>query len=307
VTEKYTYSILDDFPNQQVNLALLTTEIESSSISTALEYVATDEDLDICDIWFESSLSSEDETTLGGVVAEHAGVPCLCLPMSAPGWNLKVEDRDLTDPPASPTGGLYYIVAATATGAWVGQEDKIASWNGTTWQFQKGSVGFAAWIADENAVVVYQDDNDKWQPYGDIRLVPTPVFGSDLHAAQSTFVSTTTSIGWQNKITLVTATLTGGTYRLEVSYGWNHDEVTSDFGACVRQDGSPVGEIHQQEPKDAGGKFGFTGTSQRHVATRIFHLDLSAQSYTFTLDYASEVAWAESSIWDAYMTLWRMS
>lgn len=39
------------------------------------------------------------------------------------------------DPPISPTTGDRYLVSAPATGAWVGQEDNIAEWNGATWDF----------------------------------------------------------------------------------------------------------------------------------------------------------------------------
>lgn len=68
---KYTYSIANDFLNSVVASTPLTSEINNSSVSGTLSHVNTNSDN--CDIWFESSLSSPDETTLSGVVSTHDG------------------------------------------------------------------------------------------------------------------------------------------------------------------------------------------------------------------------------------------
>ena len=73
MANKYTYSIINDFPNQKVNSNKLTEEIEGSDISTSLEYITTDEDTTSCDIWFESELSSPDSTSLDSIIANHLG------------------------------------------------------------------------------------------------------------------------------------------------------------------------------------------------------------------------------------------
>lgn len=69
----YTYSVQDDFPNQQVEISALEAEILGSSITTAL--VGINLDGDNCDITFEDALSAPDKTTLDGIVANHQGVP----------------------------------------------------------------------------------------------------------------------------------------------------------------------------------------------------------------------------------------
>lgn len=48
-----------------------------------------------------------------------------------------VVDMDQTAPPGSPVDGQMHIVAAGATGAWAGQDDKLARYvaASTTWQF----------------------------------------------------------------------------------------------------------------------------------------------------------------------------
>ncbi|MGW8289041.1 MAG: hypothetical protein ACWGNP_02100 [Candidatus Bathyarchaeia archaeon] len=68
---KYTKSISSDFPNEAVDTARLTQEIQASSIVTALDYINTSGD--DCDIWFKDALSAGDQTTLGTVVGAHSG------------------------------------------------------------------------------------------------------------------------------------------------------------------------------------------------------------------------------------------
>ncbi len=69
-------------------------------------------------------------------------------------WQDSVIDRDLTGPPGAPTTGDRYIVAATATGDWTGQEDNIAEWNGSSWDFTTPSLGMIVAIDDESGQVV---------------------------------------------------------------------------------------------------------------------------------------------------------
>jgi len=69
----YNYSLQNDFPNQAVDLTVLTVEIENSSIAEVLQGISLDGD-DV-DIEFVSTLSSGDQTTLDGIVANHQGIP----------------------------------------------------------------------------------------------------------------------------------------------------------------------------------------------------------------------------------------
>lgn len=69
--------------------------------------------------------------------------------------NTAIVDRDLTTPPGSPTEGALYIPLATATDDWVGQEGKIAHYTGGAWQFITPSEGLTLWVADEDALIVY--------------------------------------------------------------------------------------------------------------------------------------------------------
>jgi len=62
---------------------------------------------------------------------------------------LAVLDRDLTSPPGAPEEGDRHIVAAGATGAWAGQDDKVAGYQDGAWAFLSPRAGWLALIADE--------------------------------------------------------------------------------------------------------------------------------------------------------------
>lgn len=53
--------------------------------------------------------------------------------------------------PAGPSKGDRYLVTATATGAWAGNEDKIAEFDGTDWQFVDPVDGMAVFAEDDDA------------------------------------------------------------------------------------------------------------------------------------------------------------
>jgi len=78
-------------------------------------------------------------------------------------WQDSVLD-ELADPPGTPATGDRYLVIATATGDWVGHEDDIAEWNGTSWDFASPNTGFAVWIEDVGRQKVYNGTN--WVSFG---------------------------------------------------------------------------------------------------------------------------------------------
>lgn len=72
MTEKYSFIISEDFPNQKVDLDKLTNEL-TNSLEANLEYINISSG--ICDIWFESEISSADSTSLLSIVTSHDGEP----------------------------------------------------------------------------------------------------------------------------------------------------------------------------------------------------------------------------------------
>ena len=76
---------------------------------------------------------------------------------------LGVETAGLAAPPAAPTDGRRYIVAAGATGAWADRDGEIAAFQDGAWAFFTPNEGWLAWIADETMIRVF--DGSAWIPY----------------------------------------------------------------------------------------------------------------------------------------------
>ena len=71
-----------------------------------------------------------------------------------------VKDQHLTTPPSSPSAGDRYVIPASATGAWASQTNKIAEWNGATWDLYTPQVGWTAYVDDEQKV--YSWNGSAW-------------------------------------------------------------------------------------------------------------------------------------------------
>ena len=69
----YTFSLVDDFPNQKVDLNKLSVEINASDIITSLSHLNSDNIN--CYIYFKDTLSSVDSTSLTYIVTHHDGIP----------------------------------------------------------------------------------------------------------------------------------------------------------------------------------------------------------------------------------------
>ena len=68
---------------------------------------------------------------------------------------LAVINRTLTTAPALPAVGDRHIVAAGATGAWVGQSGRIALFSETGWQFTQPLPGWRAHVLAEGQTAVF--------------------------------------------------------------------------------------------------------------------------------------------------------
>ncbi|HXK54729.1 MAG TPA: DUF2793 domain-containing protein, partial [Hyphomicrobiales bacterium] len=69
--------------------------------------------------------------------------------------HLFLLDRDLADPPASPAEGDAWLVASPASGAWTGQEGRIAFRIDGDWRFYSPFKGLRAYIGDEQSVIIH--------------------------------------------------------------------------------------------------------------------------------------------------------
>lgn len=76
---------------------------------------------------------------------------------------LSVIDKDLTSPPGSPSAGDRYIVGASATGDWSGEDGNIAAYQNSAWEFYTPKTGWFTYVEDEKRV--YKYDSSAWSEY----------------------------------------------------------------------------------------------------------------------------------------------
>jgi len=91
---------------------------------------------------------------------------------------LGVLDRGLSSAPGSPAEGDRYIIAAGATGSWLGQDAKIAAFQDSAWTFYTPREGWLAWVADEDLLLVW--DGVLWSAVsggGGGSVNPVPLVG----------------------------------------------------------------------------------------------------------------------------------
>ena len=87
---------------------------------------------------------------------------------------LSVLDQTRTAPPVSPADGDRHIVASGATGLWAGWDLNIAFWVDGVWMRLVPRPGWLAWIAAEQAFVVW--NGSAWDPVGEPVDVSDAVF-----------------------------------------------------------------------------------------------------------------------------------
>jgi hypothetical protein len=73
---------------------------------------------------------------------------------------LAVASRAVTSPPASPTEGERYLVPAGASGVFAGHVGQIAAYQDAAWMFYTAQTGWTAWIGDEQRLVAF--DGTTW-------------------------------------------------------------------------------------------------------------------------------------------------
>jgi hypothetical protein len=74
---------------------------------------------------------------------------------------LAVVSRTLVTPPAEPTEGDRYIIAAGAAGGWSSKDGMIAAWQNGAWAFFAPREGWLAWCTAEVGLFVFHDS--VWQ------------------------------------------------------------------------------------------------------------------------------------------------
>lgn len=81
-------------------------------------------------------------------------------------WQDSVISKSYNDPStiSGTTLGDRYIIGTTASGAWAGNENNIAEYNGSGWDVISSNEGFASWVEDEDIIYVY--NGSSWVKFG---------------------------------------------------------------------------------------------------------------------------------------------
>ncbi len=77
--------------------------------------------------------------------------------------HISVETASLSIAPSTPVEGSRYIVAATPSGSWAGQQNAIAAWQDGGWQFYAPNAGFIAHLRTNGGFLVF--DGAFWLPW----------------------------------------------------------------------------------------------------------------------------------------------
>lgn len=139
-----------------------------------------------------------------------------------------------------------------------------------------------------------------------------PVFGQNATNEFDETVTTITQSNFFEKLTMpftVTAA-NQGIYRFGWAWMWNLDSTKTDFNAEVgyRNTSTGVEDVFVkqfQEPKDARGTFGSTGSNQRYSFSGFQRRILTPGSYEMFVRFRP-VSWGtEASMWNAGLEVWR--
>lgn len=105
-------------------------------------------------LWTASKIKSYVDTSINGL-----------------DWQESVINSNTTDPSGlSPSDGDRYLVPASATGDWSGQDEKIAEYNGSSWDFVVPDEGTAVFVESEDKAYIYNGTHPggSWVPFSSI-------------------------------------------------------------------------------------------------------------------------------------------
>jgi hypothetical protein len=161
-----------------------------------------------------------------------------------------VTDR-VTAPPGSCSDGANYLIIATATGAFTGKENQIATAVGTNaasgWYYHTPVEGFSAWVMDENARYLF--DGAAWGVEGATAITQgthtIPIIAAALTANTTNGPASGTTETGTHKVMLSTLDFDQSTdesaqITIPMPKSWNEGTVTAQFGWTAGATGDVV-------------------------------------------------------------------
>lgn len=206
-----------------------------------------------------------------------------------------IVDRDLTAPPGTCADGANYLIAATATGLWAGQDGKMATAVGANaangWLFQTVAVeGYRLYVQDENVEI--EHDGSSWNTVsaGAGGKQTIPVMARAMTARTTSGAAQGTSETTTNKIMLATLDFDQSAdefaqFMVPMPKSWNEGTVTAEFLWSAGATGDVVWGIQgvaisNDDPLDAA--FG-TAQSVTDSVTAADDLMITAETGAITI------------------------
>ena len=165
MSTKYTYSKINDFPNQRINIMKLDAEISAVSFSQTFDHINVTED--VCDVWFVAAITSGEEDTLDNIIANHDGQPLDVDPLSVSIDNSSIEqDVNLAEEYRDRSGKLRVHQTSRKLGlriCWTGVGDDTSD---ITKVGGGEAISFTHLIGQSDPMVKYIDfniaENETW-------------------------------------------------------------------------------------------------------------------------------------------------
>lgn len=139
---------------------------------------------------------------------------------------------------------------------------------------------------------------------GDTGITSTfkSIFGSNVSTASKQVLESTTNTSGSIYLSMpITITASNaGIYMLQFNYYWGYSAGGRDYIGEIRLNGSPLGEIHRQEPKDAG-------TDQRYVVSGLRTPNLGVGVHLFEFFYQPQTNGDTARTYQCELSSFRMS
>lgn len=118
-------------------------------------------------VFYEQTSDPSDDRQLSfvqykGLMINSDGSPRSVAEGRASHHQKPVDDRDVNDPPGSPSAGDRVIVGPSPSGAFVGHSREIAEWTGSAWVFTTPLEGMLVYVKDEKEPYKQIESSSPW-------------------------------------------------------------------------------------------------------------------------------------------------
>ena len=257
-----------NYIKEQIAIDRLSTEINDAGFST--EYLYSTFTSPNLSIFFDGALTSQEQTTLSGLVAAHSGLEIYLNP-----GMVAVSDGE---------GSITFVTSALQMSntefKFIHLKDAPSTYSGCC----------------PNASIRVNSEGDALEFYNHNSEFPA---GTYYNYINDESCSSTTSTDWQQKLKLSVSNLPYGNYRIGFYYEWHEGSTSSTFIGKVQINDSEIIAEANFTPSDSS-------TERFHPASGFISTTLSGSNY-IDVDYKSGTSGKEASIRRTRLEIWRVS